>query len=142
MKKMKWVVAGLMLACGVVARESHPNLIVILADDMGIGDIGAFRELYPGGPEDVPAAMRSPKYDGDIDPQFAHKHTPNLDRLAKEGVRCTRAYSASWCAPSRQIPLNAGGPMCKAQKGSQQALHSCQGSRAVCPGIILDEIAD
>lgn len=42
----------------------------------------------------------------------------------------------------RKIPLNSGGPMCKAQKGSEQALHSCQGTRAVCPGIILKKIAD
>jgi arylsulfatase A-like enzyme len=112
MKKMKWMVVGLLLAGAVVAKPSEdgtsrsPNLIVILADDMGIGDIGAFRELYQGGPEDLPPAMRSPDYDGDIDPQLAYKFTPNLDRLAKAGVRCTRAYSASWCAPSRQVLLS------------------------------------
>jgi len=71
-------------------NKSHPNLIVILADDMGVTDIGAFHELYPG----APAA------------QLAHRYTPTLDRLAREGVRCTRAYATAWCAPSRQMLLS------------------------------------
>lgn len=76
----------------LLAQESdtRPNLIVILADDMGVTDIGAFHELYPGATEE----------------QLAHRYTPNLDRLAKEGVRCTRAYAAAWCAPSRQMLLS------------------------------------
>jgi len=73
-------------------EQSNPNLIVILADDMGIGDIGAFRELYLGEPKGSP--------------QYAHQFTPNLDRLAKAGIRCTRTYSAAWCAPSRQMLLS------------------------------------
>jgi arylsulfatase A-like enzyme/acetyl esterase/lipase len=89
-----------------LAKPAKCNMIVILADDMGIGDIGAFRELYPGGPEDVPSKQRSPDYEGDLDLQLAHRYTPNLDRLAKEGVRCTRAYSGAWCAPSRQMLLS------------------------------------
>jgi acetyl esterase len=90
----------------VYPKSSLPNLIVIMADDMGIGDIGAFRELYSGGPEDVPVDLKDPSYDGDISIQLAHQHTPNLDRLAKQGIRFTRAYSGSWCAPSRQMLLS------------------------------------
>jgi acetyl esterase len=70
--------------------NSRPNLIVILADDMGVTDIGAFHELYPGAPE----------------AQLAHNYTPALDQLARQGVRFTRAYSATWCAPSRQMLLS------------------------------------
>lgn len=87
-------------------KRRPPNLIVILADDMGIGDIGAFRELYAGGPEDVPMDLKDLGYHGDIAIQLAHQHTPNLDRLAREGIRFTRAYSGSWCAPSRQMLLS------------------------------------
>ncbi|MFB3902373.1 MAG: sulfatase-like hydrolase/transferase [Acidobacteriota bacterium] len=53
-----------------------PNLIIILADDMGYGDVGCF------------GATR-------------HR-TPHLDRMAAEGIRLTSFYSASGvCSPSR-----------------------------------------
>lgn len=53
-----------------------PNVVLILADDLGYGELGCY-----GNP--------------DI-------RTPNLDRLATEGVRCTSGYSAfPVCSPSR-----------------------------------------
>jgi len=58
------------------AQPSRPNLIVILADDMGYGDIGCY------GSPDVP--------------------TPHIDSLAKNGTRFTDAYvSCAVCSPSR-----------------------------------------
>ena len=58
------------------AETTRPNIILILTDDMGIGDVGCY-----GG-------------------KFAP--TPNLDRMAKEGTRFTQYYSASpICSPSR-----------------------------------------
>lgn len=55
---------------------AKPNIVFILADDMGYGDIGAF------GNPDV--------------------NTPNLDRLASDGVCLTQNYAGSAvCAPSR-----------------------------------------
>lgn len=55
-----------------------PNVIVILIDDMGINDVSS----YGGGMPEVP--------------------TPNIDRLATEGVRFDRGYSANAvCSPSR-----------------------------------------
>ncbi|PKU23070.1 arylsulfatase [Telmatospirillum siberiense] len=54
----------------------RPNIIFILADDMGYGDASAYGQLKI--------------------------HTPNIDRLAKEGVRFTQGYAgAPVCAPSR-----------------------------------------
>jgi arylsulfatase A len=55
----------------------RPNIVVILADDLGYGDVGCYN------PESkIP--------------------TPNLDRLAKAGVRFTDAHSPSTvCTPSR-----------------------------------------
>ncbi|HWC00831.1 MAG TPA: sulfatase-like hydrolase/transferase, partial [Bryobacteraceae bacterium] len=55
------------------APAKKPNLVVILADDMGFSDAGC--------------------YGGDID-------TPHLDRLAAKGIRFTQAYSTARCGPS------------------------------------------
>ena len=58
------------------AEAEKPNLVFILADDLGYGDLGCF------GSPDI--------------------KTPNLDRLAKEGVRLTSNYSnSSICSPTR-----------------------------------------
>lgn len=57
--------------------DKRPNIVVILADDMGFGDPGC------NNPESK------------ID-------TPNIDRIASEGLRFTDAHSpASWCTPTR-----------------------------------------
>ncbi len=60
------------------ARPKRPNFLIILADDLGFSDIGC--------------------YGGEI-------ATPNLDRLASEGIRFTQAYSAARCCPSRAALL-------------------------------------
>ena len=80
----------LLLFTVAVQAQQKPNFIVILVDDLGFGDIGAYRNLYRGGD----------------DKSIAHLHTPELDDLAHEGIICTRAYTASWCAPSRQMVLS------------------------------------
>jgi arylsulfatase A-like enzyme len=57
-------------------KERKPNVVILLADDMGYADAG-FQ-----GCKDVP--------------------TPNLDALAKNGVRCTSGYvSGPYCSPTR-----------------------------------------
>lgn len=69
------------------AQKDRPNIILIMADDMGYSDIGS--------------------YGGEI-------NTPNLDRLAAEGLRLTEFYNNSICAPTRaslitgQYPHRAG----------------------------------
>jgi arylsulfatase A-like enzyme len=58
------------------AVEPHPNIIFILADDLGYGDLGCYGQKLI--------------------------QTPSLDRLAAEGMRFTQAYAgATVCAPSR-----------------------------------------
>ena len=59
-----------------LSPSARPNVIFILADDLGYGDLGCFGQKLI--------------------------QTPNLDRLAKEGMRFTQAYAgATVCAPSR-----------------------------------------
>ena len=71
--------AALLAATGVsctstAKTDKRPNIIVILADDLGYSDMGC--------------------YGGEI-------QTPNLDRLASEGVRFTHFYNASRSCPTR-----------------------------------------
>lgn len=64
-------------ACELWAGASHtarPNIVIILADDMGYSDLGC--------------------YGGDI-------ATPHLDRLAANGVRFTQFYNTARCWPTR-----------------------------------------
>lgn len=58
---------------------SKPNIIYILADDLGIGDVSA--------------------YGSDSN------HTPVIDKLAKEGIRFQHCYTAPLCGPSRALIL-------------------------------------
>lgn len=57
----------------------HPNIVLIVADDLGWSDVAC--------------------YGGDL------HETPNLDRLARQGIRFTDAYAASICSPSRAALL-------------------------------------
>lgn len=57
-----------------VAAPERPNIILILSDDMGFSDLGC--------------------YGGEI-------HTPNLDRLATDGLRFTQFYNTGRCCPTR-----------------------------------------
>ncbi len=63
-------------AAAIGADRRPPNVVVILADDLGSTDVGCY-----GGKDVV---------------------SPHIDQLAREGVRCTAGYvSAPQCAPSR-----------------------------------------
>ena len=80
MKKAHLLLILCSLLCGAAGAQSRPatppNMVVILADDLGYGDLGC-------------TGSRQIK-------------TPSLDRLAKEGVFCSRAYvTAPMCSPSR-----------------------------------------
>jgi len=66
--------AGFPFLSEFVASAAKPNVVLIMADDMGFSDIGC--------------------YGGEID-------TPNLDRLAENGVRFTQFYNTGRCCPTR-----------------------------------------
>ncbi len=72
------IFAGLVgIFLGGVALAKRPNVLIFYADDLGFGDLGCYYEKSK-----IP--------------------TPNLDQLAKEGVRFTDGHSSSGiCTPSR-----------------------------------------
>jgi len=66
----------LIVSCSNVSQEEpgKPNIILIMADDMGYSDPGCFGSEI---------------------------HTPNLDKLAAEGLRMTQFYNAGRCCPTK-----------------------------------------
>ena len=74
---MRWIVP---LIASVVAAQAKPNIVFILADDLGYGELGSYGQTKI--------------------------KTPHLDQLAKEGVRFTHHYTgAPVCAPARCVLL-------------------------------------
>src|SRR5262245_41040743 len=72
---LKTTAAGAMMASSAPAQGRSPNIIVIFCDDLGNGDLGCYG---------------------------SNLSTPNLDRMAQEGIRFTHSCSASpVCSPSR-----------------------------------------
>lgn len=70
-----WALLACFSGSGVcLAASERPNIIVILSDDMGFSDIGC--------------------YGGETE-------TPNLDRLAENGLRFTQFYNTGRCCPTR-----------------------------------------
>ncbi len=85
---MKHLLLLLVLLTGTMAMlngadrgsQPKPNVILILADDLGIGNVGC--------------------YGSD------HAKTPNIDRLAASGTRYTHAFTAALCGPSRAMIMS------------------------------------
>jgi arylsulfatase len=73
-----FVVLGVSFAQVEAQKASRPNIIVILADDMGFSDIGCYGSEVP---------------------------TPNLDALAADGLKFTNFHNMSRCCPSRATLL-------------------------------------
>jgi arylsulfatase len=88
---MLTILAAIVLAAGASYAADKPNIILILSDDFGYGDMGA----YGGGPgRGMP--------------------TPNLDKLADEGMTFFSFYAQPSCTPGRaavqtgRIPNRSG----------------------------------
>jgi hypothetical protein len=79
-----FILFGLLAFAPVQAEEQRPNIIVILADDLGNADLG-----YRGG----------------------EIKTPNIDRLAMEGVRVESFYGEPLCTPARAALMTGRYPM-------------------------------
>src|ERR1700721_13547 len=76
LKALLPAVVALIFVLPVHAADRRPNIVFILADDLGFGDLGCYGQTKI--------------------------RTPNLDRMAAEGMRFTNFYAgSSVCAPSR-----------------------------------------
>ncbi len=96
--RREWIV-GLIFCAGLLATifpanaaSVRPNIVLIFIDDMGYGDIGPFGSKL--------------------------NRTPNLDRMAREGMKLTSFYAAPVCSVSRA-----------------QVITGCYGQRVSIPGV-------
>ena len=80
--RVGWALVAVVAAAGIgrgdEAPIQRPNIVLIVGDDIGYSDFGC--------------------YGGEI-------HTPNIDRLAAEGLRFTQYYTENMCAPTRATLL-------------------------------------
>ncbi len=79
MKSLLRFLAILAFSCGQLSLAAPPNIIFILADDLGFSDIGSYG---------------------------AEIQTPHLDALAKNGLRFTQFYNTARCWPTRGALLS------------------------------------
>ncbi len=73
------LVLVLALSVAALSADDRPNIVIILADDMGYSDLGSFGSEI---------------------------QTPHLDALAQEGVRFTQFYTHASCSPTRSMLLS------------------------------------
>jgi arylsulfatase len=64
----------LLVSAVASAQQKRPNIVLILADDLGFSDLGCYGSEIP---------------------------TPNIDAIAQRGVRFTEFYNQSRCCPTR-----------------------------------------
>ncbi|MBE7178026.1 MAG: sulfatase [Mucilaginibacter polytrichastri] len=87
---MKHFILALLVGCSLsLSAQQKPNIIFIMADDLGSGELGCYGNTF--------------------------NETPNLDKLAAGGIRFTQAYAAApVCSPTRasimtgQYPARVG----------------------------------
>lgn len=79
-RRLFFIVFALQLTISLLHAASKPNVIFILADDLGIGNVGCYgADRYK---------------------------TPHIDKLATEGVRFTQCFTAALCGPSRALIMS------------------------------------
>lgn len=85
MKKILFLLFTCISFIGFSQNKTRPNIVFIIADDMGYSDLGCYGNPF--------------------------NETPNIDSLAKKGIRFSQGYSASpVCSPSRASLLTGKNP--------------------------------
>src|SRR5687767_12559249 len=111
--KVKGLVIAIVLSATTAAAQNRPNIVLIYADDLGYGDVSAYGAT----------ALT----------------TPNIDRLAREGVRFTDAHAAAaTCTPSRYALLTGEYAFRKAGTGvlPGDAALIIEPGRTTLPGML------
>ena len=78
--------------------QETPNFVVVFADDLGFGDLACYGNR--------------------------HIRTPNLDRMAREGIRLTSFYTQNVCGPSRAALLTGSYPIRVGEPGNAKNAHT------------------
>ncbi len=98
----RWLLASVtVLALGVWSpsrAHERPNFVIIFADDLGYGDLACYGNR--------------------------HIRTPNLDRMAAEGLRLTNFYAQNVCGPSRAALLTGCYPIRLGEPGNTKGAHT------------------
>lgn len=105
-----WAVLGL---SGTADATQQPNIIVILADDLGYGDLGCF------GSKTI--------------------KTPHLDKLAAEGLRLTSFYAQAVCGPSRAALMTGCYPIRIGEPSNKKNQHTVLHTKEVTMAEVLRE---
>jgi len=81
---MKPLIPLLLTIVTVSAAERPPNIVFILADDLGITDIGAYARHF-----------------NKTTPEELFYETPHLDKLVADGIAFSQSYANQLCSPTR-----------------------------------------
>ena len=85
---MKTAIALLALVTLPAAADKPPNLVFILADDLGITDIGAYARHF-----------------NKVSTDELFYETPHLDKLVADGIAFSQSYANQLCSPTRAAVL-------------------------------------
>lgn len=113
MKPIHFVAAFAMTMASVVSARS-PNFVVIFADDLGYGDVGCFGSTTI--------------------------KTPNIDRMAREGMRLTSFYAQTVCGPSRAALMTGCYPLRVAINKNKVEVHPELHSREITIAEMLKPV--
>ena len=92
-------------------EQARPNFVVIFTDDQGYQDLGCF------GSPDI--------------------KTPNIDRMAAEGMKFTSFYAQPVCGPSRAAIMTGCYPMRVAERGNVKQVHPILHSKEITVAEVL-----
>lgn len=94
-------------------NDPRPNILLIVADDLGYADLGVYGSSI---------------------------HTPNIDALARKGLRFSQFHTAPLCSPTRAM-LMSGNNNHVAGMGRQHPLPPLKGDQAGYEGHLSDRVA-